>query len=200
LMRHSAAAHVKRVIFASSMSVYGSSASDRALTEDDPAAPDEPYGASKRAVELVGETLAKQGAFEFVALRIARVVGPGIRKTSSPWRSQMFQSCPPLDSVSIPFMPDAALSLVHIDDVTRMLCVLTETGAMRRFVYNTPAETWRAGQLKEAIERLRGIRVHLGPETDHGGPLCDGSRFVSDFGFQLKSIRDYLSGDRCGHT
>ena len=200
LMRHSAAAHVKRVIFASSMSVYGSSATDRGLTEDDPAAPDEPYGASKRAVELIGETLAKQGAFEFVALRIARVVGPGIKKTASRWRSQIFDSCPPLDSVSIPFMPDAALSLVHIDEVTRMICVLAEVAEIRRFIYNTPAETWRVRQLKEAVERLRGISITLGPERDHSGPICDGSRFALDFSFRLKSIRDYLSSGRRAHT
>jgi nucleoside-diphosphate-sugar epimerase len=41
LMRQSAAAHVKRFIFASSMSVYGSSPTCQPVTEDDPPAPDE---------------------------------------------------------------------------------------------------------------------------------------------------------------
>jgi len=77
LMRQSAAAHVKRFIFASSMSVYGSSPTRHPVTEDHPPAPDDPYGASKLAVELVGQTLAREKTFEFVALRIARVVGPG---------------------------------------------------------------------------------------------------------------------------
>src|SRR5215467_13674795 len=54
LMRQSAAAHVKRFIFASSMSVYGSSPTGRPVTEDHPPAPDDPYGASKLSVELVG--------------------------------------------------------------------------------------------------------------------------------------------------
>jgi UDP-glucose 4-epimerase len=45
LMRQAVAARVKRVIFASSMGVYGSLPSAQALTENDPAAPDEPYGA-----------------------------------------------------------------------------------------------------------------------------------------------------------
>src|SRR5215469_10219756 len=94
LMRQSAAARVRRFIFASSMSVYGSSPTLRPVTEDDPPAPDEPYGASKLAVELIGQTLAREKTFEFVALRIARVVGPGVKKTSSPWRSQIFEACP----------------------------------------------------------------------------------------------------------
>ncbi len=52
LMRRAVNAQVKRFVFASSMSVYGSSFTTRPLTEADPAVPDEPYGASKRVVEL----------------------------------------------------------------------------------------------------------------------------------------------------
>jgi UDP-glucose 4-epimerase len=194
LMRQSAAVGVRRVIFASSMSVYGSFATSRVLTEDDPAAPDEPYGASKRVVELIGETLAKEETFQFVALRIARVVGPGIKKSSSPWRSQIFEARPQLDSVCVPFAPDAVLSLVHVEDVAHMLFTLAETDEMRSFVYNTPVEIWEARKLKEAVEELRGIRVELGPEVVHGGPMCDGSRFGREFGFELRGLRDHLSG------
>src|SRR5580698_7092167 len=56
LMRQALNSGVKRFVFASSFSVYGSRPSDHPLTEDDPPTPDEPYGASKRAVELIGET------------------------------------------------------------------------------------------------------------------------------------------------
>jgi nucleoside-diphosphate-sugar epimerase len=55
LIRQAANARVKRFVFASSTSVYGSSPSRRPMTEDDPTVPDEPYGAAKRAVELIGE-------------------------------------------------------------------------------------------------------------------------------------------------
>jgi hypothetical protein len=72
-MRQSTAAHVKRFIFASSMSVYGSSPTRRPVTEEDPPPSDEPYCASKLAVELIGQTVARQKGVEFVALRIAIV-------------------------------------------------------------------------------------------------------------------------------
>jgi nucleoside-diphosphate-sugar epimerase len=193
LMRQSAAAHVKRFIFASSIAVYGSSPTPRPVTEDDPAAPDEPYGASKLAIELIGQTLAQRRVFEFVALRIARVVGPGVKKTSSPWRSRIFEAVSQGDSVCVPFAPGAVLSLVHVEDVSHMLCTLAETGKMSRQVYHTPAETWEARHLKAAIEELRGIRVALGPETAHGGPISDGTRFAQEFAFQLRGLRDHLS-------
>src|SRR5437763_1919973 len=82
LIHHSIRTGVKRFVFASSMSVYGSSASERPLNEDDLTCPDDVYGTAKKTIEVIGENLSKAGAIEFIALRIARVVGPGIRKTS----------------------------------------------------------------------------------------------------------------------
>jgi nucleoside-diphosphate-sugar epimerase len=192
LIRQSAAARVKRFIFASSLSVYGSSPRRQPLTETDPAAPDEPYGASKRAVELIGETFAKSGALEFVALRIARVVGPGIKKSSSPWRAQICERVSDHSPIHIPFSPDAMLSLVHVLDVARMLLTLVEAPRVSASVYNTPAEIWEARRLKEFIEQRRNVRIQLGPELAHGGPMSDGSRFAKEFAFQFRGLREYL--------
>jgi len=193
LMREAVKARVKRFVFASSMSVYGSAGPPRPLCEEDPAIPDEPYGASKRVVELVGETLAKGQALEFVSLRIARVVGPGIKKTSSPWRSQIFERASRPNSIQIPFAPGVVLSLVHAEDVARMLVTMVEKLEMRSSIYNTPVETWDVRHLKEVIEEVRGIRVQLG-DGAQGGPLCDGRRITEEFGFQAPGLRERLAG------
>jgi UDP-glucuronate 4-epimerase len=192
LVRQAVAANVKRFVFASSMSVYGSLPTQRPLHESDPAMPDEPYGASKRVVELVGETLAKKGAIEFVSLRIARVIGLGIRKTASPWRSQIFEPLPRVGSILIPFSPRATLCLVHVEDVARMLVVLAETARMRSFVYNTPTETWDVKQLKDVIEEIRGIPVEVGQDSALAGPMGDGRSFAEEFGYQLRGLRERL--------
>lgn len=192
LMRQAVEARVHRFIFASSMSVYGTVPTHRALTEDDPKVPSDPYGASKRAVELIGEALRNREEVQFVSLRIARVVGPGIRKTSSPWRSQIFERSK-LTSIRIPHSPDATLSLVHVEDVARMLIILADARATNSVSYNTPSEIWTAKQLKGVVEELRGISVELDQHGSHGGPICDGSRFVREFGFQFCGLRHRLS-------
>jgi nucleoside-diphosphate-sugar epimerase len=135
--------------------------------------PDDPYGASKRAVELIGEALRNRTTVQFVVLRIARVVGPGIRKTSSPGRSQIFEWPRQLTPIRIPYSPDATLSLVHVEDVARMLITLADAAATNTIFYNTPVEIWTAEQLKRVIEEVRGIPVKLEPGGSHGGPLCD---------------------------
>jgi nucleoside-diphosphate-sugar epimerase len=200
LMRQSVAAGVRRFVFASSMSVYGSVYADRPVTEDAVPGPDEVYGASKRAVELIGEALSKKKVFEFVALRIARVIGLGTRKTSSPWRSQIFDAPAPSQSICIPFSPDARLSLVHVEDVARMLFTLAEASEVKYLSYNTPAEIWEVKQLKELIERFRGVRVELGQESAGGGPICNGSRFIQEFKFQRLELRERLSRSQSPST
>jgi nucleoside-diphosphate-sugar epimerase len=194
LMRQAMNSGVRRFIFASSMSVYGSSPSTHPLTENDPAAPDEPYGAAKRVVELIGETLTTARTMEFVSLRIARVVGPGIKKTASPWRSRIFESLPGDASIQIPFAPEAMLSLVHVEDVARMLVVLADRTEVRSSVYNTPAELWQAKDLKRLIEERVDTRVELSEDRVPAGPTCDGGRFTREFGFELHGLRERLSG------
>jgi len=194
LLRQAVSSHVKRFVFASSRSVYGSSVSGRPLTEMDQAIPDEPYGAAKRVVELVGEALAAAQTIEFVSLRIAIVIGPGIKKTASPWRSQIFQPSSTQERINIPFAPEAVLPLVHVEDVARMLVALDETSKPRSSVYNTPVENWEARCLKEVIENTRGVHVEVSPHGPRGGPLCDGSRFAGEFGFQLQGLRKRLLG------
>lgn len=192
LLRRAVNAKVKRFVLASSMSVYGSSFPARPVAEDQPAIPDEPYGTAKRAIESLGEALAKNGAIEFVSLRIARVVGPGIKKTSSPWRSQIFDARPASDSVCVPYAPNAVLSLVHVREVARMLVVLAAGPKLTARIYNTPVELWEAWRLKEIVEQVRGVRIELTNEEAHGGPICDGRRFTHDFRFQLRGLKDYL--------
>jgi nucleoside-diphosphate-sugar epimerase len=192
LLQAAVNAGVKRFVFASSMSVYGSVSTNRPLTESDVPAPGEPYGASKRAVELIGEALAKQRVIEFVSLRVARVVGPGIKKTSSPWRSQIFEPTLETELIRIPFAPDAKLSLVHVEEVARMLDILASAPVLRELAYNTPAETWLASALKHTVEELFAVRVEL--DADHGSPLCDGSQFAREFDFQLRGLQQRLEG------
>jgi UDP-glucose 4-epimerase len=183
---------VNRFVFGSSLSVYGSSPCSRALNERDPAAPDEPYGAAKRAVELVGENLARVG-FSFVALRIARVVGPGAKSPASAWRSQVCETGAPSGDrqITLPFAPTAYISLVHVDEVARMLQLLMEASDSRRPIYNGPAEVWETQRLAHLVQEVRRARVCTGDAE--GGPVSDGSLFSEDFGFRLRGLADFLN-------
>lgn len=75
-----AAAGVRHVVFASSVKVHGeSSPAARALREDDPLAPADPYGASKVAAEAGLARVAADTGLRVTALRLPLVYGPGAK-------------------------------------------------------------------------------------------------------------------------
>jgi len=195
LLEAAAAARVKRFVFGSSMSVYGHAGDGTPLSEDAAAAPVDLYGAGKRYVEIYGETLARRGALSFVALRIATVVGPGARHTASPWRSEIFEkvgSGVP-QTIAIPFSAEAILSLVHVEDVARMLVLLATRADAPAPAYNTPAENWTAGALKGFLESLDpNVTVELGGAGQTATPpVADGARFVRDFAWHASTIASW---------
>src|ERR1700722_582512 len=97
---------VRRVIFGSSLSVYGAYAANRAVSETDRAAPTDLYGAAKRYVEQLGKSYRERYGLDFVSLRIGRVVGPGARSATSAWRSEIFEllSARQPVEISVPYL------------------------------------------------------------------------------------------------
>jgi len=198
LLEAAAGFGVKRFVFGSSLSVYGLAGNGTPLCEQAAAKSADVYGAGKRYIEIYGETLSRNRSFSFVALRIATVVGPGARHTASPWRSEIFEKLGSgaRQQIAIPFGEEVVLSLVHVEDVARMLVLLATRVELPSQVYNTPAENWTAGKLKRFLEGLdANITVELGRAGQPDAPpVADGSRFAQEFGWRASSLADRLAG------
>ena len=189
---------VRRVVFGSSLSVYGTWPVDRVVAETDRAAPEDLYGAAKLYVERLGEAYRGVCGVQFVSLRIGRVVGPGAHSVTSAWRSQIFEL---LDSrqpaeIAIPYSNSEELLLVYVDDVARMLATLLQAPAPAHAVYNAPCEPVVVSDLKRVVENLNfRITVRLGNELVVGNPrLLDANRFQREFAFEAVPIIDQLRG------
>lgn len=191
LLRAAVDSGVRRFVFGSSASVYGNS-HKRHCTETTDLSPDEPYGASKLAVEKILELIPAAHSMETVSLRIARVLGPGAKNTGSPWRSQMFERPSPSSNLlTILFASHARLSVIHVEDLARALQILVEVPNLPRRIYNAPAELVTADEIKRLCEEVKGWQVSLG--TSHGGPEIDGARFAEDFEFVAHPLKEHLS-------
>jgi nucleoside-diphosphate-sugar epimerase len=178
---------VRRFVFASSMSVYRAPPKPIPVSEDEACAPGDLYGAAKHCVELLGNAAHAESGIDFVALRIATVVGPGAKSPTSSWRSDIFEALGARAQrvITIPFGPDALLSLVHVEDVARMLITLRDHEAPASPAYNTPAQHWQLARLKEVIEMYDpNVTIRLTPSGAEAlPPLADGSRFTHEFGY-----------------
>ena len=199
LLENAMLSGVRRFVFGSSSSVYGSAGLSAPISEDVPAAPCDVYGAGKLLVEIMGENLRQQNKIEFVSLRIATVFGAGARNTSSPWRSEIFEK---LGSgtrqlIPMPYSTEDPLTIVHVDDVARMLVLLARNKSVGSPVYNTPAKLTTAGEVKRLVESVDAdMEVQLSGRTRPLAPLADGSKFAEEFGFEMQSLESRLKETR----
>jgi UDP-glucose 4-epimerase len=188
---------VRRFVFGSSLSVYGTYPADQVLSEADRAAPEDLYGAAKLYVERLGETYRDCHGLEFVSLRIGRVVGPGAQSASSAWRSQIFELLGTRHGteIALPYAGPERLLMVHVDDVARMLVALLQGTRPAHAVYNAPCESVVVADLKREVESLNSnISVKLGEGFAVGNPrLLDCSRFQREFGFVAIPIIEQLT-------
>jgi nucleoside-diphosphate-sugar epimerase len=195
LLEAAAGAKVRRFVFSSSSSVYGLGVGRGPISEQESTKPSDLYGAAKLYVEKLGQAIAEPAAMQFVALRIATVVGPGARHTASPWRSEMFEKLTAATpaAISIPAGADDFACLVYVEDLAYMLVTLATCECVPAAVYNTPPEILRFGELKKLIESLNPqITVELNCEDTKVPPGVDGSRFLKDFEFHPLPVAERL--------
>lgn len=188
---------VPRVIFASSLSIYGTCDFDERVSESHRAAPEDLYGAAKLYIERLGEAYRSQHGLDFVSLRIGRVIGPGAKSTSSAWRSQIIENLradKPVE-ICLPFLPSERILLVHVEDVARMLVMLLTAPRHGHSVYNACCESVLVEDLKCLLESLNpNLRIMLGNQPAVGNPRrLDCSRFESEFSFRAQPIFERLS-------
>lgn len=194
---------VRRFMFGSSLSVYGTCPAEQVVTEMDRAAPEDLYGAAKLYVEELGEAYRRAHVLEFVSLRIGRVVGAGARSATSAWRSEIFErlgTATPAE-IEIPYAESERILLVHVEDVAEMFLQLLRALRTAHSVYNAACEPVLVGELKSEIERLNPrLRVKLGGQAAAGNPRqVDWSRIAGEFGVRTVPIFEQLEKAAGGH-
>ncbi len=189
---------VKRIVYGSSITVYGSvaeAAGPRGVSEEYPAAPEDVYGGSKRYVEILGAAYQSRGDFDFVSVRFASVIGPGSASASSPWRSDIFEKLrQPHATIEVPFGEDQALPLVHIDDAADVAVRLVEAKEILFSVYNSPSQTWTFSEMAAHVASQNPqIRFVFGQSKIAGHPYkTDASRFIREFDFCPLPLEDRM--------
>lgn len=192
---------VRRFVFGSSLSIYGSYPADHAVSESDRAAPEDVYAAAKLYVEQFALAFCDRCnlesiRLEFVSLRIGRVIGPGTGSVTSAWRSEIFEflSANETKAILLPYAASERILVAHVEDVARMLVALLEAPRATHFVYNAVCESVVITDLKQKLEALSPkLHVDTGGRLVRGNPrLLDCSRFHREFGFEAVPIFERL--------
>jgi|SRR5579862_6877559 len=178
---------ISRVVFASSVSIYGSKPAEDEICETDYTAPEDMYGAAKKYIEVLGNAYRQNYGIEFVTLRIPIVVGSGPGTPTSAWRTDLLNALGEQRQreILIPFRADETLSIVHVRDLANAVSMLLTAPVTAHSTYNAPCEVWRLPDLKKEVESLNAqVCVTFGDRAVSGFPRrlnCD--RFKSEFRF-----------------
>ena len=187
---------VQRFVFGSSLSIYGTYPASRTVSELDPAAPEDLYGAGKLYLEQFGKSYRERYGIDFVSLRIGRVVGAGSNSVSSAWRSEIFEllrTDKPAE-IFVPYGPSERILVLQVEDVAAMLLALVAAAKTEHEIYNARCEAIIVGDLKRVVESLNPkLSVRLGDGRPLGNPqMLDFSRFDREFAVQTTPIFNRL--------
>jgi D-erythronate 2-dehydrogenase len=151
-----------RVVYASTIAVYGDDLPVAGVDGSTPPRPVLVYGAHKAMVETMLETYTRRGQLDGVALRIPGVVarpmgGVGLK---SAFLSEVFHAMRARRSFVCPVSPDATLWLTSVDQVAQNLVyALTVPAASFEATERTlllPAVHTRMVDLVDAVARATG--------------------------------------------
>jgi len=187
----------KRVVYASSETVYGPQAmyGMREVTEDDQINPTHSYAVCKLYAEIMAGQYQKLYSMSFTGLRPTIGYGHGGRSPAQFW-SDMPSNC----AVGKPFSMEGdgkgLASLVAADDVAEFTRILIKADASPHPVYNVGGPAQSPCDLAAVVKKyLPDARITFGkqPMMDKAGRtglpwLVSGERAKKDFGFSCLPI------------
>jgi len=144
-----------RVLYASTVSVYGEQENPEKISEDAPTFPKSFYGVGKLASEHYLRLYADQFNIESAALRLFNVYGPGqnLKNFKQGIASIYLAQALKNHHIHIKGSPDRFRDMVYIDDVVDAFCVLLKSPLKGSAIYNvSTAIKTTVGQLVSSIE------------------------------------------------
>jgi nucleoside-diphosphate-sugar epimerase len=197
----------KRVVYASSMTVYGPSDlyGNNEITEDVVLSPNSSYAVCKRLAEIIADQYSQQYGIKFTGVRPTIGYGHGGRSPA-----QMWSDMPSAVAVGKPYRLETdgnmSVSLVTADDLAIFTTMLMKAPSSPHPVYNvgTPLTKFRdvAAMVKKYVP---DARIEFGdkeaPPWQRQKPLnVSSARARADFGFECmpldQAIRIHINDAR----
>jgi threonine 3-dehydrogenase len=177
------AAGVERVIFASSIAVFGPDVPDP-TPDDAPLFPTTIYGVTKVSGELLGAYYGRRYGLDFRAIRFPGLISPAQPGGgSSDYALYMYVDgvahgryeafCRPDTRIPLMYMPDGIRALVELGGAPR--------DRLQRCVYNIAAFSPTAEEIAQSVERaVPGVSITFAPDPTRQAILDSWPRALDD--------------------
>lgn len=192
---------VKRVVFASSIAVYGvqETFGNRPLVEDDMASPANVYGMTKAANDFAAEKYISQFGMDIRGVRICTVFGHGRVTGMTGMIGGLMMSLLAIgEPIDLPFHPDEASPMIHTEDAAQIFVAVALSENLNHTFYLSGGHLTTVGEMAEIVRKLiPGARITTGDRKVPHVYLVDHSRMLSDIGYEMAPlevrIRDHIN-------
>ena len=190
---------IRRLVFASSESVYGTNQSyygNRPITEDDYCGIDQQfftYAVMKLLNEFMAEKYIQKHGCSIAYTRPSVVFGFGRQNTALNW-AEDFASKPAIgETVDLPFSIDNKDNWIYVEDCAEQLVRLALKNKLNYSCFNTGSETIDGYKLKKTVEELLPNAKINFLEKKTYSPLIDDqddARIRKEINFNPRSFKE----------
>lgn len=184
-------AGIPRVVFASTISVYGPNV-PQPMTEDAPAEPLTWYGQSKLMAEQLGLYYQRRFGLDFRAARLAAIVGPARNAASGSatmYTSLIIERAALGQPYEIDVDPEAGTPVCYAKDAARALATLATTSSAPRRIYHISTGLATAQGLIDIVrQRVPDAQLTFKPDPQ----LAPVSRISRDWQLSIAAAKQDL--------
>ena len=184
---------VKRVVYASSISVYGAQENfgDRPVNEDDIPNPMNVYGLTKAANDFAAGKFIDRYGLDLRGIRISTVFGHGRVTGMTGMIGGLLTSLPAVgEPVDLPFHRDEASSMIHAEDVAEVFVGVALSDQLNHRIYISGGHLATIGDMADIIRGfIPDAQINTGDRVMPHVYLVDNSRLLADIDFEMPPLK-----------
>ena len=183
---------VERVVYASSIAVYGvqETFGDRPINEDDLAAPINVYGMTKAANDFAAGKYRERYGMDLRGVRICTVFGHGRVTGMTGMIGGLLMSLPAVGkAVSMPFDPEEASPMIHAEDAAEIFVQVALSDRLNHPIYISGGHLATIRDLADIVRRyIPDAQITTGAQPVPHVYLVDNSRMLGDIGYEMPPL------------
>lgn len=184
---------VRRVVYASSIAVYGAQEAfgDRAASENDPPNPVNVYGMTKAANDFAAAKYIDLYGLDLRGVRICTVFGHGRTTGQTGMIGGLLVSMPAVGKpVALPFHPEDRSSMIYAADAAEIFVRVALSDRLSYRVYNSGGHTANVREMADIVRSfIPDALITMGDSVMRHVSLVDNSRMLEDLGYELPPLR-----------
>ena len=189
--------NVQRVVYASSIAVYGTQETygDRAVTEDDPSAPLNMYGMTKVANEFSASRYTSLYGLDIRGIRICTVFGHGRVTGMTGMIGGLLMSLPAVGkSVEMEFRPEELSPMIHVEDAAEIFVRTSMASKLNHPVYISGGHLATIQDMIDIVmEIIPDASIKTGNKPVPHVYNVDSSRMYQDLGYELVPLQTRIA-------